>query len=98
MWFLCVVGIDDFIVCLVGLYSLVIGFYVEYECLNCSGGEFCNIIVLIIIIGRCSVGYYCLLRFINKEEVFCSLGYFCKVGIFYFLLCFFGIYLNSIKF
>lgn len=93
-WF---AGVDDPIACPAGSYSPRTGLHAEYECLNCSGGEFCNNTALTATVGPCKAGYYCPLSSTSNEELPCPPGHYCEMGTFHPSPCPSGSYSNGTK-
>ncbi|XP_062603182.1 uncharacterized protein LOC134264959 [Saccostrea cucullata] len=78
--FYCPEGTIDPIPCPEGSYSPAPGLQEESQCLNCTGGYFCNETGLLTVVGKCQPGYYCPPGSKIATEIICTEGYYCGEG------------------
>lgn len=71
------------------------GLQAEHECLNCTGGEFCNETAMTATAGPCRAGYYCPSRSTSDEEMQCPQGRYCTLRTFHPFPCPSGTYSNG---
>lgn len=76
----CFAGVDKPIDCPAGTYSPATGLQAEHECLNCTGGDFCNETARTLTAGPCKPGYYCPPRSTSDEQYLCTEGRYCTLG------------------
>lgn len=88
-------GVDKPIDCPAGTYSNAEGLASVDQCLNCTGGEFCNRTAMTVTSGPCLPGYFCPRRSTSSREVECPAGHFCTSGTFHPYLCPSGRYSNG---
>lgn len=97
MLFVSHLGVDHPIACPAGSFSPSKGLHAEHQCLNCTGGEFCNETSMTKTAGPCKLGYYCPERSTSSEELPCTQGHYCEVGTFHPSPCPSGTYSNGTK-
>ena len=81
--------------CPAGTYSAAEGLKTEYECLNCTGGEFCNATGKTATAGPCDPGYYCPRRSTSSQQIVCPEGYYCLERTFHPYQCPSGTFSNG---
>lgn len=84
--------------CFVGIFNNQIYRIQVFDCQSCFGGMYCDQEGLILFVGSCQVGYYCISgvnSFIFIQDVnvnICFEGFYCLVGTVIFQFCFSGIF------
>ncbi|KAK3579705.1 hypothetical protein CHS0354_031226 [Potamilus streckersoni] len=76
----CPVGTADPVPCPEGSYSSATKLHTESDCLNCTGGYFCNATGLTAVVGKCSERYYCPVGSKLATEMICPAGCYCGAG------------------
>lgn len=74
------VGVATPKACPIGTFSPAYRLQKESECLNCTGGEFCNETSMTKTAGKCDAGYYCPGRSTSRQEIICPEGNYCPIG------------------
>ena len=93
----CVSGVDNPIPCPAGTFSPAKGLHAEDECLNCTGGEFCNETSMTATAGPCKPGYYCPSRSTSDKQLPCIQGHYCELRTLHPSPCPPGTYSNGTK-
>lgn len=91
----CIEGTDAPTPCPEGTYSPTEGLHSENECLNCTGGYFCNQTGLTSVTGKCNSGYYCTERAHLPTQELCPMGSYCPIGSVYPTSCLNGTFSNA---
>ncbi|CAH1789583.1 unnamed protein product [Owenia fusiformis] len=76
----CPEGSDFPTPCPEGTYSNAYNLHAEIQCLNCTGGYYCNETGLTVVTGPCLPGYYCPVGSKRADEVPCTEGYYCELA------------------
>ncbi|XP_023933458.1 uncharacterized protein LOC106181652, partial [Lingula anatina] len=76
----CLEGSSAPIPCPEGTYGNATGLTQEVECLNCTGGNFCNETGLTAVTGPCDPGFYCPEGSRRADSIICTAGYYCGQG------------------
>ena len=66
--------------CPEGSYSPTPGLHTEEQCLNCTGGYYCNVTGLTSEVGQCDPRYYCPEGSHRIDEEICPIGYYCPLA------------------
>ena len=88
-------GVAEPVGCPAGSYSAAEGLQAESECLNCTGGEFCNATGKTTTSGLCEPGYYCPRGSTSAWQIVCPVGHYCPRRTFHPYQCPSGTYSNG---